>query len=137
MLDAKIHINSTAISDAHKGARHLGLDIMKNYLGTPTDYFQYIHVPTSVISQEVWDGPSYDTEVASDRYVYLEIRRDMYGLTVEAGIIAFNQLVKKPAPRGYAPMSFTPGLWRHQTRRNTFVLCFNDFSVKYFSKAVT
>ena len=38
MLDAKIHINST-ISDAHKGARHLGLNITNYYLGTPMDNY--------------------------------------------------------------------------------------------------
>jgi hypothetical protein len=132
MLDAKIHINST-ISDAKNGARHLGLDIKNYYLGTPMEYFQYIRVPTSVIPQEVWDDPRYDIQVANDGYVYLEIRRGMYGLK-EAGIIAFNQLVRKLAPSGYEPMPFTPGLWRHRTRRTTFVLCVDDFGVKYFSK---
>jgi hypothetical protein len=41
MLDAKIHINST-ISDASKGACHLGLDIKNYYLGTLMGYYQYI-----------------------------------------------------------------------------------------------
>jgi hypothetical protein len=85
------------------------------------------------IPQEVWDDPDYDIQVATDGYIYLEIRRGMYGLK-EAGIIAFNQLVKKLAPFGYEPMSFTPGLWRHKTKRTTFVLCVDDFGVKYFSK---
>jgi hypothetical protein len=57
----------------------------------------------------------------------------MYGLK-EAGIIAFNQLVKRLAPSGYEPMPFTPGLWRHRTKRTTFVLCVHDFGIKYFSK---
>ena len=34
VLDAKLHINST-ISDVHKGAQYMGLDIVKFYLGTP------------------------------------------------------------------------------------------------------
>jgi hypothetical protein len=93
MLDAKIHINRT-ISDAKKSARHLGLDIKNYYLGTPMDYFQYMRVHPSYIPQEVWDDPSYDIHIADDGYVYLEIRRGMYGLK-EAGIIAFNQLVSK------------------------------------------
>jgi hypothetical protein len=58
----------------------------------------------------------------------------MYGLK-EAGILAFNQLVQKLKPTGYEPMPFTPGLWRHRTKRTTFALCFDDFGVKYFSKA--
>jgi hypothetical protein len=133
MLDAKIHINSV-ISDAKHGARHLGLDIKNYYLGTPMEYYQYLRVPISVIPQEVWDDPRYDIPVAADGYVYLEIRRGMYGLK-EAGIIAFNQLVKKLAPSGYEPMPFTPGMWRHRTKRTTFVLCVDDFGVKYFSNA--
>jgi hypothetical protein len=132
MLDAKIHINSI-ISDAHKGARHLGLDIKNYFLGTPMTYFQYIRVPTSVIPKEVWDDPRYTIDIAADGYVYLEIRRGMYGLK-EAAIIAFNQLVAKLDPAGYEPMPFTPGLWRHRTKRTTFVLCVDDFGVKYFSK---
>jgi hypothetical protein len=133
MLDSKIHINST-ISDAKRGARHLGLDIKNYFLGTPMAYFQYMRVQPSAIPQEVWDDPRYDIQIAADGYIYLEIRRGMYGLK-EAAIIAFNQLVKKLAPAGYSPTPFTPGLWRHHTRPTTFVLCVDDFGVKYFSKA--
>jgi hypothetical protein len=133
MLDAKLHINST-ISDAKNGARYLGLDIKNFYLGTPMTYFQYLRVRPSVIPQEVWDDPRYDIPIAADGYIYLEIRRGMYGLK-EAGVIAFIQLVKKLAPYGYMPMPFTPGLWRHNTKRTTFALCVDDFGVKYFSHA--
>jgi hypothetical protein len=132
MLDAKMHINTT-ISDAKHGARHLGLDIKNYFLGTPMSYFQYMRVQQSVIPQEVWNDPRYDIQVAADGYVYLQIRRGMYGLK-EAAIIAFNQLVAKLAPAGYAPTPYTPGLWRHNTKRTTFVLCVDDFGVKYFSK---
>jgi hypothetical protein len=65
MLDAKIHINST-ISDAHKGARHLGLDIKNYYLGTPMSYYQYLRVPPSVIPQEVWNDIRYDISAQGD-----------------------------------------------------------------------
>jgi hypothetical protein len=133
MLDAKIHINST-ISDAHKGARHFGLSVKNYYLGTPVTYYQYLRVPPSVIPQEVWDDTRYTIPTADDGYVYLEIRRGMYGLK-EAGISAFNQLVKNLEPAGYEPMPFTPGLWRHRTKRTTFVLCVDYFGVKYFTQA--
>jgi hypothetical protein len=96
MLDTKIHLNST-ISDAKHGARHLGLDIKNYYLGTPMAYYQYLRVLPSVIPQEVWDDPRYEIHIAADGFVYLEIRRSMYGLK-EAGIIAFkNQLVNRLA----------------------------------------
>jgi hypothetical protein len=89
MLDAKIHINST-------------ISIKNYYLGTPMGYYQYIQVRPSVIPQEVWDGPRYDIPIANGGYVYLKIRRGMYGLK-EAGIIAFNQLVKKLVPTAMNP----------------------------------
>ena len=31
-------------------------------------------------------------------------------------------------------MKYTPGLWRHNTRKTTFALCVDDFGTKYFSK---
>ena len=93
MLGAKLHINST-ISDARQGARYLGLDIKNYYLGTPLAYYQYMRVRPTDIPQEIWDDPNYDIHMATDSYVYLEIRHGTYGLK-EAGIIAYNQLVKK------------------------------------------
>lgn len=39
MLDAKLHINSV-LSDAKKGARHLGVDIQNYYLGTRMTYLR-------------------------------------------------------------------------------------------------
>jgi hypothetical protein len=132
LLDTKIHINSTT-SDANNGARHLGLDIKNYYLGTPMAYYQCMHVLPSVIPQKVWDDPQYDIHIADDIFVYLETRQGMYGLK-EAGIIAFNQLVKRLTPSGYEPMPFTPGLWRHRTKCTTFVLCVDNFGIKYFSK---
>jgi len=130
ILDAKIHLNST-ISDAKNGARYLGLDIKNFYLGTPMSYYQYLRVHRSLIPDEVMD--EYNFTIESDGYVYFEVRRGMYGLK-EAGIIAFQQLVAKLAPYGYSPMKYTPGLWKHNTRKTTFALCVDDFGVKYFCK---
>ena len=55
----------------------------------------------------------------------------MYGLK-EAGIIAFQRLVKKLAPHGYHPCKHTPSLWRHITRNIMFTLAVDDFGIKYF-----
>jgi hypothetical protein len=86
-----LHVNSV-ISDAHKGARHLGLDIANCCLGTPMAYYQCMRVLPWCIPQEVWHDPNYyDIHIADDGCIYLEIQRGMCGLK-EAGIIAFNQL---------------------------------------------
>jgi hypothetical protein len=76
----------------------------------------------------------YDIQtIASHGYVYVEIRKGMYGLK-EAGIIAFNRLVAKLAPHGYHPCKHTPGLWTHVTRKIMFTLAVDDFGIKYFKR---
>jgi hypothetical protein len=132
MLAAKVHINS-ATSDAKRGACHMGIDIKNYYLGAPASSCLCMRVPIWCIPQEVWDDPNHDIHIADDGYVYLEIRRGLCALK-EAGVLAFNQLIKKLAPHGCEPMPFTPGLWRYCTRRTTFVLRVDDFGVKCFSK---
>ena len=109
----------------------MGLGIGNFYFGTTMAYLQYIHVHASFTTQEVMDQYSFTVEAGG--YVYLEIRKVMYGLK-EAGIIAFTQLVQKLAPFRYESMKFTPDLWCHTTRKTTFTLCVDNFGVKYFSK---
>ena len=63
-------------------------------------------------------------------YVYLEIRKAIYGLP-QAGILANKQLREKLLPHGYYEVAHTPGLWRHVTRPVQFTLVVDDFGVKY------
>ena len=56
----------------------------------------------------------------------------MYGLP-QGGKLAYNQLVQKLDPHGYAPCRHTLGLWCHKWRLIIFPLVFNDFGVKYVS----
>jgi hypothetical protein len=71
----------------------------------------------------------------SHGYVYLEIRKGMYGLK-EASILAYDQLKAHLNQYGYSPVRFTPGLWKHNMHRTTFTLAVDDFGIKYFNKAV-
>ena len=61
-------------------------------------YFQYMRIHKKIILQEVLD--KYDIIFDDRDFTYMEIRRGMYGLK-EAGIIAFDQLVKKLKRFGY------------------------------------
>ena len=67
-------------------------------------------------------------------FTYMEIRRGTYGLK-EAGVIAFDQIVRKLKRFGYETMPQTPGLWKNTSRKTTFTLCVDDFGIQYFSKA--
>ena len=47
--------------------------------------------------------------IASYVYVHVAILKGMYGLK-KTSIIAFKRLVKKSAPHGHHPFTFTPGM---------------------------
>ena len=71
------------------------------YLGTPMKYLQYMRIHKKFIPQEVLD--KYDI-IFDDRYfTYVEIRRGIYSQK-KAGVIAFDQLVRKLKLFGYKPM---------------------------------
>lgn len=66
-------------------------------------------------------------------YVYVEIRKAMYGLK-QAAHIAYNKLAEYLKPHGYAPSRINPGLWIHESKNVYFALCFDDFRVKITCK---
>jgi hypothetical protein len=55
------------------------------------------------------------TALAVDGWVYIEIRKGMYGLK-QAGLLANQLLHKRLSPFGYYPAHHTLGLWLHKTR---------------------
>jgi hypothetical protein len=48
--------------------------------------------------------------LAVNGWVYIEIRKGMYGLK-KAGLLANQLLQKRLAPFGYHPAQHTPGIW--------------------------
>jgi hypothetical protein len=71
--------------------------------------------------------------LAVDGWVYIEVRKGMYGLK-QAGLLANQLLQTRLAPFGYYPARHTPGLWLHKTRPISFSLVVDDFAVKYVGK---
>ena len=57
----------------------------------------------------------------------------MYGLK-EAGILAFNFIVKNLTPFRYTPVRHISGLWKHGSRPTMFTLCMDDFGIKYHTQ---
>jgi hypothetical protein len=68
--------------------------------------------------------------LAIDGWVYLEIRKGMYGLK-QAGLLANQLLQTRLAPFGYYTSRHTPGLWLHKTQPISFRLIVDDFAVNY------
>jgi hypothetical protein len=132
LIDTKLHLNSV-ISDAHKGARYFTVDLKDFFLQSLMHIFQYMRVHRKYLPIEIIEEYNLTEDYFdSQGYVYVEIRKGMYGLK-EAAILAYDQLKAHLAPFGYAPVTHTPGLWRHATKPTTFTLAVDDFGVKYFS----
>jgi hypothetical protein len=70
---------------------------------------------------------------ATDGYVYMEIRKGIYGLP-QAGILANKLLKLRLARHGYFKLPHTPGLWKHSSRPIWFNPCMDNFGIKYIGE---
>ena len=110
-------------------AKFFGIDLKDFYLGTPMDRYEYMRIPIWMLPAAIVDQYNL-TDLFDDGFVYVEIRRGMYGLP-QAGRLANDQLVAFLKPHGYIPCPLTHGLWRHTTRDIVFSLVVDDFGIRY------
>jgi hypothetical protein len=125
----KILINST-LSTAD--AAMMMMDIKNYYLGTTLPRFEYMKMLLSRFPEDIVDKYNLGA-LAVDGWVYIEIRKCMYGLK-QAGLLANQLLQTRLEPFGYYPARHTPGLWLHIMRPIAFSLVVDDFTVKYVGK---
>jgi hypothetical protein len=125
----KILINSTLSTE---DATMMMMDIKKYYLDTPLPWFEYMQMPLSRFPEEIVQKYNLNA-LAVDGWVYIEIRKGIYGLK-QAGLLANQLLQTCLALSGYYPARHTPGLWLHKTRPISFTLVVDDFAVKYVGK---
>ena len=131
LLDLKIHINSV-ISDTRKGDRYLTADIINYYLNNSMANYQYMQIHLRDIPNEVVIEYSLLPIADSSGYIYVEIKKGMYGIK-ESGIIAYKRLVRNLQSHCYAPVAHTPGIWTHANLSTTFTLAVDDFGIKFFA----
>jgi hypothetical protein len=125
----KILINGTLSTE---DAAMMMMDIKNYYLGTPLPRFEYMKMLLSRFPEEIIQKYNLNA-LAVDGWVYIEIRKCMYGLK-QAGLLANQLLQTRLAPFGYYPARHTPGLWLHKTRPISFTLIVDNFAVKYVGK---
>ena len=94
--------------------------------------FQYMRIHLKDIPNEVVVEYSLLTISDASGYVYVDIRKWMYGLK-EAGIIVYKRPVCNLQPHGYASVAHTPGIWTYSTLPTTFTLAVDDFRIKFFA----
>jgi hypothetical protein len=125
----KILINSTLSTE---DAAMMMMDIKNYYLGYPLPRFEYMKMMLSRFPEEIIKKYNLNA-LAVDGWVYIEIRKGMYGLN-QSGVLA-NQLFQTClAPCGYYPARHTPGLWLHKTPPISFTLVVDYFAGKYVGK---
>ena len=133
LLETKLLLNSV-ISDAANGARFLTCDLKDFFLATPMLEKEYMRVHYRHIPQDIRDKYDINSKVHTDNYVYIRIKKGMYGLK-QAAVLAYNKLVTVLSTHGYKPCTYSTGLWEHTTLKTKFCVCVDDFGVKYFNKA--
>jgi hypothetical protein len=101
----KILINSTLST---KEAAMMMMDIKHYYLGTPLPRFEYMTILLSRFPEEIVQKYNLNA-LAVDSWVYIEIRKCMYGLK-QVGLLANQLLQTRLAPFGYYPARHIPGL---------------------------
>jgi hypothetical protein len=116
----------------HRGRRHDDDGHKNYYLGTPLPRFEYMKMLLSRFPEKIFQKYNLNA-LAVDGWMYIEIRKGMYGLK-QAGLLANQLLQTRLAPFGYYPARHTPGLWLHNTRLISFTLVVDDFTVKYVGK---
>ena len=130
LTTSKLLFNSV-LSTAN--AKFFCADISNFYLNTPLDRYEYMRLPLDIIPEEFRRKYNLDSMVEIDGYVYMEIRKGMYGLP-QAGILANKLLTKRLKVFGYSPCKHTPGLWKHDWRPIQFSLVVDDFGIKYVGR---
>ena len=129
LVTSKVLWNSVLSTE---NAKFMGLDIGNFYLETPIELYEYMKMPLALFLEHTIQQYELGKQ-AKNCFVYLEIKRAIYGLP-QAGALTNKQLREYLAPAGYYECAHTPGLWKHISRPVQFSLVVDDFGVKYVGK---
>ncbi len=102
----KMHVNSVIST---RGAKYMTLDVKNFYLNTPMERYEYVKIKIEDIPEEIISEYQLRDKVTTDGYVYVEIRKGMYGLP-QAGILAQQLLEERLNLHGYSQSKAVPGL---------------------------
>jgi hypothetical protein len=82
------------------GAIFIGINSANFYYNTPSPNYEYMRLPLDIIPEEIILAYNLHNIVDPDGWVYMEIRKGMYGLP-QASILANKLLEKRLSARGY------------------------------------
>ena len=132
LLETKLILNSVISDHKKHNSRFMTCDIKDFFLASPMAEPEYMRLPVQYFPDFIKEKYNINAIVHTDGYVYVKIKKGMYGLK-QAAILAYDQLVKNLANHGYHPCPNSVGIWKHETRATKFCLCVDDFGIKYNS----
>ncbi len=127
MVTIKLHLNSVIST---KGACYCTIDLKDFYLMTPMTRPKYMRMKLKDLPDEFVELYNLTNKVNFNGFIHIKIQKCMYGLP-QAGILAQELLEKRLNKHGYQQSPSTPGLWRHDFRSISFMLCVDKFGIKY------
>jgi hypothetical protein len=108
----------------------MSLDIKNFYLNMPMSRYEYVRIRIKDVPEEIIKQYNLHEKIDSEGYVYIEVRKEMYGLP-QAGILAQKLLEERLNKHGYMQNKAILGLWTHQSRPISLTLVVNNFGIKY------
>ena len=100
---------------------------------TPLKRKEYVKIKLSGFPESVISHYNVGEKATPDRFIYVAIKRGMYGLP-QSGIIAQTLLETLLNAHGYHLSKITPCLWTYEWRPIYFTLVVENFGVKYVGK---
>ena len=94
---------------------------------------KFMKMKYSIFPPDIIKKYNLDKLVATDGYIYIRIKKGMYGLK-EAAVLAYNQLSSFLNKYGYFHVPGTAGLWTHKQKQTAFCLCVDDIGLKYYNE---
>ena len=130
LLTVKLLLNSVTSTE---GARFMILRISNFYLMTPLKRKEYVKMKLSDFPESVISHYNLGEKATPDGFVYVAIKRGMYGLP-QSGILDQALLETRHNAHGYHQSRITPSLWTHEWRPICFTIVVDDFGVNYVGK---
>ena len=112
----------------------MSLDLKDFFLMSPMPVPEFMKIHIKNFPPDIIEFYKLQQKVTPDGYIYIRIKKGMYGLK-QAALLGYENLIKNLKPHGYYPIPHTDGLWKHHTKPITFCLCVDDFGIKYFHKS--
>ncbi len=96
---------------------------------------EYMKVPLRYFPSDIQKQYNLTEKVTTSGYIYIKIKKGMYGLK-QAAFLEYNNLTKNLNADGYEPIPHTDSYWRYKNLPAIFCLCVDNFGVNFFTNGI-